>query len=66
MSQPFQSIECLEVVHLSEGEEIAAPSPGDFILTHGDAWTNKLIRFVKSELFHLRGGRDTPPLVQLS
>ncbi len=27
------------------GEEAAAFEPGDFILTHGDAWTSKMIRF---------------------
>ena len=33
----------------------AAPKPGDFILTHGDEWTSRLIRFGQSLRF--RGDR---------
>jgi uncharacterized protein YycO len=36
--------------HKGETVEVtaAAPKPGDFILTHGDEWTSKLIRFGQS------------------
>jgi uncharacterized protein YycO len=27
------------------GEQVENPEPGDFILTHGNAWTSRLIRF---------------------
>jgi uncharacterized protein YycO len=36
--------------HVGDAVEISAdaPRPGDFILTHGDEWTSKLIRFGQS------------------
>jgi uncharacterized protein YycO len=36
--------------HTSDGLEVeeGAPRPGDFILTHGNEWTSKLIRFGQS------------------
>ena len=33
------------VERCAPGEEAVAYRPGDFVLTHGDAWTSKLIRF---------------------
>jgi uncharacterized protein YycO len=37
------------------GETTAIFEPGDFILTHGDAWTSRLIRFGQRLRIH---GRD--------
>ena len=36
--------------HVGDMVEVTAdaPRPGDFILTHGDEWTSKLIRFGQS------------------
>ena len=34
------------------GEEISDPRPGDFILTHGSAWTSKMIRIGQSLRIH--------------
>lgn len=34
------------------------PKPGDFLLTHADAWTSKLIRF--GEGLRYRGPNRTP------
>ncbi len=41
----FQPISRAAVERLGPGEEATDIEPGDFILTHGDAWTSKLIRF---------------------
>lgn len=38
-----EQIEAVQLV--SPGEEAAQFEPGDFILTHGNAWTSRLIRF---------------------
>jgi hypothetical protein len=35
----------VSVQRFGPGEEVADPSPGDFILTHGNSWTSRLIRF---------------------
>lgn len=44
----FQAVadEAVESVRLfAAGDSAAEFAPGDFILTHGDAWTSKMIRF---------------------
>ena len=41
----FRAIPRDGVERLAPGETAAAFAPGDFILTHGSAWTSKLIRF---------------------
>jgi hypothetical protein len=45
MQQPFAPVAEAESQTFGPQEEIADPVPGDFILTHGRAWTRKLIRF---------------------
>jgi len=42
---PFQPVSRAGVERFRPGEEASRYVPGDFILTHGDAWTSKLIRF---------------------
>jgi uncharacterized protein YycO len=42
---PFQRVPRAEVKCFRPGEEASRYVAGDFILTHGDAWTSKLIRF---------------------
>jgi len=44
--------------HTQGGVDVsdAAPRPGDFILTHGDQWTSRLIRFGQSLRF--RGDKE--------
>lgn len=41
----FTSVARESVERCGAGEEAVEFEPGDFILTHGDAWTSKLIRF---------------------
>jgi hypothetical protein len=45
MQQPFAPVAEAECQTFGPQEEISDPVPGDFILTHGRAWTSKLIRF---------------------
>ncbi len=42
---PFRAVPRGAVRYYGAGEEAVAWQPGDFILTHGDAWTSRLIRF---------------------
>lgn len=42
---PFQPVQKAGVDCFLPGEEASGYVAGDFILTHGDAWTSKLIRF---------------------
>jgi hypothetical protein len=30
---------------VAPGQEVINPCPGDFILTHGNSWTSRMIRF---------------------
>src|SRR5277367_2873508 len=39
------------------GEQVQNPSPGDFILTHGNSWTSYMIRFGQSIRYR---GPDKP------
>ena len=41
----FQPVARASVQRFGPGEAATEFAPGDFILTHGDAWTSKLIRF---------------------
>lgn len=43
--QEFTPVARESVERLGPGEEAPRFDPGDFVLTHGDAWTSKLIRF---------------------
>jgi hypothetical protein len=43
--QDFASVDRLGVERLGPGESADTFEPGDFILTHGNAWTSRLIRF---------------------
>lgn len=45
MAQTEWSGEHLSVRRYEPGEQIEDPTPGDFALTHGKAWTSWLIRF---------------------
>lgn len=45
MHQEFSSVAAAEWETVLPGEEAAAFLPGDFVLTHGNAWTSRLIRF---------------------
>ena len=45
MHRPFVPVTEAECQTFGPREEISDPFPGDFILTHGRAWTSKLIRF---------------------
>jgi uncharacterized protein YycO len=49
---PFQPVPRAGVECFGPGEEATRYSAGDFILTHGDAWTSKLIRFGQSLRIH--------------
>jgi hypothetical protein len=53
MQQPFAAVAEAECQTFGAQEEISDPVPGDFILTHGRAWTSKLIRF--GQLLRFRG-----------
>jgi uncharacterized protein YycO len=41
----FEPVPRESVQRCGPGEQAEAYRPGDFVLTHGDAWTSKLIRF---------------------
>ena len=43
--QPFRPVERESVEHFPPGEAPGVTVPGDFVLTHGDAWTSRMIRF---------------------
>jgi hypothetical protein len=43
--RPYEPVSRAGVERLGPGEEAVDFEAGDFILTHGDAWTSKLIRF---------------------
>ena len=45
MHQEFAPVATAQFETILPGEEAAAFRPGDFILTHGNAWTSKMIRF---------------------
>jgi hypothetical protein len=48
----FRVVSRAEVQRLGPGEKASAFSPGDFILTHGNAWTSKVIRFGQALRIH--------------
>jgi uncharacterized protein YycO len=50
--QEFRPIPGATVEHYAPGEEPDVTVPGDFVLTHGDAWTSKMIRFGQSLRIH--------------
>ena len=52
MSQSFRPVKCLGYECYPPGEEPKSFKKGDFILTHGSAWTSKLIRFGQKLRFH--------------
>jgi hypothetical protein len=47
MHQPFAPVAAAGYEIFAPGEELPDPKPGDFILTHGRAWTSRLIRLVR-------------------
>lgn len=44
-NRPWRSIHSPVVQRFSAGNEVSNPAPGDFLLTHGNSWTSRLIRF---------------------
>jgi uncharacterized protein YycO len=50
--QAFRPVEGASVEHYGPGEEPDQTVPGDFVLTHGDAWTSKMIRFGQTLRIH--------------
>jgi len=48
MRREFRSVSRSSVEHVPAGVDATKYEPGDFILTHGDAWTSKMIRFGQS------------------
>jgi uncharacterized protein YycO len=50
--QEFRAVEGASVEHYGPGEQPDVTVPGDFVLTHGDAWTSKMIRFGQSLRIH--------------
>lgn len=50
--QPFAPVPRPAVQRYGPGQEASAYEAGDFILTHGNAWTSKLIRFGKRLRIH--------------
>ena len=51
-SLPFVNVEREGVARYGPGEAPASWRSGDFILTHGDAWTSRMIRFGESLRIH--------------
>lgn len=51
MHQPFAPVAAAGYEIFAPGEELPDPKPGDFVLTHGKAWTSRLIRFGQSLRF---------------
>ena len=43
--QPWKSRHSRNVIAYGPGQALQNPVPGDFILTHGNSWTSKMIRF---------------------
>jgi uncharacterized protein YycO len=52
--QPFRPVEGARVRRFGPDEAVPDPTPGDFILTHGKAWTSKMIRF--GQRLRIHGG----------
>jgi uncharacterized protein YycO len=50
--RPFKPVEREDVERFGRGETIANPRPGDFILTHGKAWTSRLIQLGQKLRIH--------------
>jgi hypothetical protein len=51
MHQPFAPVAAAGYEIFAPGEELPDPKPGDFVLTHGKAWTSRLIRFGQRRRF---------------
>ena len=43
--QPFMPVQRAGVESIGPGERVQGPVRGDFVLTHGRAWTSRIIRF---------------------
>jgi uncharacterized protein YycO len=50
--QAFRPVERETVEHYGPGEAPEVTVPGDFVLTHGDAWTSRMIRFGQALRIH--------------
>ncbi len=50
--QPFEPVEPKAVESYEPGEAPRTWTPGDFLLTHGDAWSSKIIRFGQGLRIH--------------
>lgn len=48
----FVPVSRASVQHVASGDTATDYEPGDFILTHGNAWTSKMIRFGQSLRIH--------------
>lgn len=57
--QPFRPVRGATVEHFGPGAEPDVTVPGDFVLTHGDAWTSKMIRFGQALRIHGEDKRYT-------
>jgi hypothetical protein len=49
---PFRRVDRHGVEHYGPGEAPDVTVPGDFVLTHGDAWTSRMIRFGQALRIH--------------
>lgn len=49
---PFRPVGRQSVEHFPPGASPDVTVPGDFVLTHGDAWTSRMIRFGQSLRIH--------------
>jgi hypothetical protein len=50
--RPFKPVEREDVERFGRGATITNPRPGDFILTHGKAWTSRLIQLGQKLRIH--------------
>jgi len=59
MSQHRCFVEKEEVQYFAKGESTSDPRPGDFILTHNNSWTSKLIRIGQKLRYHGKDAKYT-------
>ncbi len=52
LHQPFAEVAAADHETFGPGQTVRDPRPGDFILTHGEAWTSRLIRFGQRLRYH--------------
>lgn len=59
MSKPFMPVAREGVERVGKGETVSNPRPGDFILTHGTAWTSRLIQWGQRLRIHGQDAKYT-------